>query len=38
MAGGRSLGVYSLEEAENYFAAALAVLDNDPECATPPPR
>jgi class 3 adenylate cyclase len=34
MAGGRSLGVYSLEEAENYFAAALAVLDNDPECAS----
>ena len=30
MAGGRSLGVYSLDEAENYFTAALALLDNNP--------
>jgi tetratricopeptide (TPR) repeat protein len=34
MAGGRSLGVYSLDEAANYFTAALAVLDNNPECAS----
>jgi tetratricopeptide (TPR) repeat protein len=34
MAGSRSLGVYSLEEAESYFTAALAVLDNDAECGS----
>ena len=34
MAGSRSLGVYSLDEAANYFTAALAVLDNNPECAS----
>ena len=34
MAGGRSLGVYSLDEATNYFTAALAVLDSKPECAS----
>jgi tetratricopeptide (TPR) repeat protein len=34
MAGSRSLGVYSLEEAANYFTAALALLDNNPHCAS----
>jgi class 3 adenylate cyclase/tetratricopeptide (TPR) repeat protein len=34
MAGGRSLGVYSLDAAATYFTAALAVLDSNPECAS----
>ena len=34
MAGSKSLGVYSLDEAANYFTAALAVLDNNPKCAS----
>jgi hypothetical protein len=34
MAGSRSLGVYSLDAAEKYFAAALALLDNNPKCAS----
>jgi predicted ATPase len=34
MAGSRSLGVYSLDAAEKYFAAALVLLDNNPECAS----
>jgi class 3 adenylate cyclase len=34
LAGAKSLGVYSLEEAENYFAAAIALLDINPECAS----
>ena len=34
MAGARSLGVYSLDEAANYFTAALALLDNNPDCAS----
>jgi tetratricopeptide (TPR) repeat protein len=34
MAGSRSFGVYSLDEAESYFTAALAALDSNPECAS----
>src|SRR6185437_6640406 len=34
MAGAKSLGVYSLEEAEAHFGAALALIDKLPECAT----
>jgi tetratricopeptide (TPR) repeat protein len=34
MAGGRSLGVYSLDEAGKHFTAALAVLDKNPKCAS----
>jgi class 3 adenylate cyclase len=33
MAGAKSLGVYSLDEADNYFSAAIALLDKDPTCA-----
>jgi hypothetical protein len=33
MAGAKSLGVYSLDEADNYFAAAIALLDKKPDCA-----
>jgi predicted ATPase len=34
MAGAKSLGVYSLDEADNYFAAAIALLDKNPDCAS----
>jgi predicted ATPase len=34
MAGGKGLGVYSLEEADNYFAAAVALLDKNSDCAS----
>jgi hypothetical protein len=34
MAGAKSLGVYSLDEANKYFDAALALLDAKPNCAT----
>ena len=34
MAGHKGLGIYSLEEATNHFAAALAVLDKNPNCAS----
>lgn len=34
MAGGKSLGVYSLEEADRYFTAAIALLDKNPDCAS----
>ena len=34
MAGAKSLGVYSLEEAGNYFAAAIALLDKKSDCAS----
>src|ERR1700751_3984617 len=34
MAGHKSLGIYSLEEARNHFAAALAVLDKNANCAS----
>ena len=34
MAGSKSLSVYSLEEAANHFAAALALLDKNPDCAS----
>ena len=33
MAGSKSLSVYSLDEAANHFAAALALLDKNPDCA-----
>jgi class 3 adenylate cyclase len=33
LAGAKSLGVYSLEEAEKYFAAAMTLLEINPECA-----
>jgi class 3 adenylate cyclase len=33
MAGAKSLGVYSLDEATIHFAAALAHLDKNPDCA-----
>ena len=33
-AGAKSLGVYSLDHAADYLAAALAVLDKNPDCAT----
>jgi class 3 adenylate cyclase len=33
MAGAKSLGVYSHEEADNAFAAAVALLDKNPNCA-----
>jgi tetratricopeptide (TPR) repeat protein len=32
MAGTKSFNVYSLDEAENHFALALALLDKDPSC------
>jgi hypothetical protein len=34
LAGAKSLGVYSLEEAEKYFAAAITLLEINPECAS----
>jgi len=34
MAGSKSLGVYSLDEAAKHFAAALALLDKNPDCAS----
>ena len=34
MAGAKSLGVYSLDEADKYFAAAIALLDRTPDCAS----
>jgi class 3 adenylate cyclase len=34
MAGEKSLGVYSIDEASTYFAAALALLDKTPDCAS----
>ena len=34
MAGDKSLGVYSLDEANKYFTSALALYKTDPDCAT----
>ena len=34
MAGSKSLGVYSLDEAATHFAAALGLLDKNPDCAS----
>jgi class 3 adenylate cyclase len=34
MAGAKSLGVYSLDEADRYFAAAMALVDKEPSCAS----
>lgn len=34
MAGAKSLGVFSLDEAERYFASALALYERDPNCAS----
>ena len=34
MAGAKSLGVYSLDEANRYFVAALELYQSDPECAS----
>jgi tetratricopeptide (TPR) repeat protein len=34
LAGSRSLSVYSLEEAEAHFCAAIALVENKPRCAT----
>lgn len=34
MAGTKCLGVYSLDEAETHFSAALALLDGNPDCAS----
>lgn len=34
MAGDKSLGVYSLDEANTYFTSALALYQSDPACAT----
>jgi class 3 adenylate cyclase/tetratricopeptide (TPR) repeat protein len=34
MAGDKSLGVYSLDDAAGHFAAALALLDKEQECAS----
>ena len=34
MAGAKSLGVYSLDEADRYFASALALFERDPSCAS----
>jgi predicted ATPase len=34
MAGAKSLGVYSLDEADKYFTAAIALLDKTPDCAS----
>jgi len=34
MAGAKSLGVYSLDEADRYFASALALYERDPSCAS----
>ena len=34
MAGSKSLSVYSLDEASTHFTAALALLDENPDCAS----
>jgi class 3 adenylate cyclase len=34
MAGAKSLGVYSFDEAGKYFSAAIALLDKNPDCAS----
>ena len=34
MAGAKSLGVYSLDEADRYFASAVALFERDPGCAS----
>ncbi len=34
MAGARSIGVFSLDEADTYLSAALALYDQDPQCAS----
>jgi predicted ATPase/class 3 adenylate cyclase len=34
LAGSKSLGVYSLDDAAGYFAGALALLDKNPDCAS----
>lgn len=34
MAGAKSLGVFSLDEADQYFASALALYERDPSCAS----
>ena len=34
VAGTKSLGVYSLDEATTHFSAALALLDDNPDCAS----
>jgi class 3 adenylate cyclase len=34
MSGAKSLGVYSLDEANRYFADAVALVDKNPACAT----
>jgi len=34
MAGARSLGVFSLDEADQYFSMALALYNQDPQCAS----
>ena len=34
MAGSKSLAVYSLDEADNYFSTAIALLDKNPDCAS----
>jgi hypothetical protein len=34
MSGSKSLSVYSLDEAAKHFAAALALLDSNPDCAS----
>jgi class 3 adenylate cyclase len=34
MAGAKSLGVYSLDEADEYFRAAVAVVESNPECVS----
>ena len=34
MAGAKSLGVYSFDDANNYFLAAVALLETKPDCAT----
>ena len=34
MAGSKSLGVYSLDEAATHFTAALALLDKNPDCVS----
>lgn len=34
LAAAKSLGVYSLDEADQYFAAATALIDRKPECAS----
>ena len=35
LAGAKSLGVFSLDEANRYFAAALAIYQHHPDCADP---